>query len=73
MSSQAQTAANQANSQLSTGPKTTEGKAKVGLNAVKTGLAGRTVLLTGDDANAYRAHIARYQAKFAQWTPTNPP
>jgi hypothetical protein len=65
MSSQAQMAANQANSQLSTGPKTTDGKTKVSLNAVKTGLTGRTVLLIGDDANAYRAHIARYQTKFA--------
>jgi hypothetical protein len=65
MSSQAQMAANQANAQLSTGPKTADGKAKISLNAVKTGLTGRTVLLTGDDANAYRAHIARYQEKFS--------
>lgn len=39
-------AANRANTQLSTGPRTPEGKAKSSLNAVKTGLAGRTVLLS---------------------------
>ena len=53
MSSPKQLAANQANSQLSTGPKTPEGKATSSLNAVKTGLTGRTVLLPGDDAAAY--------------------
>jgi hypothetical protein len=58
-------AANQANAQLSTGPKTADGKAKVSLNAVKTGLTGRTVVLVGDDAAAYRAHLDRYQEKYA--------
>ncbi|MBV9938821.1 MAG: hypothetical protein JO150_09975 [Acidobacteriaceae bacterium] len=37
-------AANRANAQWSTGPQTPEGKAKSSLNAVKTGLTGRTVL-----------------------------
>ena len=39
--SPARLAANQANSQLSTGPRTPEGKAKVSLNAVKTALTGQ--------------------------------
>jgi hypothetical protein len=43
--SEAQLAANRANAQHSTGPRTEEGKAKVSLNAVKIGLTGRTVLL----------------------------
>ena len=38
-------AANIANAQLSTGPRTSAGKSKSSLNAVKTGLTGRTVLL----------------------------
>lgn len=66
MSTFAQIAANQTNAQLSTGPTSETGKAKSSLNAVKTGLTGRTVLLPGDDAAAYQAHIDRI---FAQWEP----
>jgi hypothetical protein len=66
MSTQAQFAANRANAQRSTGPKSAEGKSKSSLNAVKTGLTGRTVLLPGDDAVAYQSHVDRI---FAQWQP----
>jgi len=59
MSSDLQLHANRANAQLSTGPKTPDGKAKSSLNAVKTGLTGRTVLLPGDDAAVYQQHIQR--------------
>lgn len=59
MTSPAQLAANRANAQLSTGPQTAEGKAKVSLNAVKTGLTGRTVLLPSDDVEAYNTLAAR--------------
>jgi len=52
--------ANRANSQLSTGPTTAEGKAKACLNAVKTALTGRTVLLPADDAAAYEQHVLAY-------------
>ena len=68
MSSQAQVTANRANAQLSTGPKSVEGKSKSSLNAVKTGLTGRAVLLPDDDAAAYQAHIDRI---FAQWQPVD--
>jgi hypothetical protein len=54
-------AANRANAQLSTGPKTAEGKATASLNAVKTALTGRTVLLPTDDAAEYERHIRAYQ------------
>ncbi len=57
-------AANRANAQLSTGPKTSEGKAVSSLNAVKTGLTGRTVLLSSEDAALYEAHLARYRDEF---------
>jgi hypothetical protein len=60
MSSGAQIHANHANAQLSTGPKTPEGKTKSSLNAVKSGLTGRTVLLPSDDAIAYQKHIQRF-------------
>ncbi|MGH9581594.1 MAG: hypothetical protein ACRD4O_01505, partial [Bryobacteraceae bacterium] len=46
--------------QLSTGPKSPDGKAKSSLNAVKTGLTGRTVLLPGDDAPAYERHVQEF-------------
>jgi hypothetical protein len=60
MSSDAQIQANQVNAQLSTGPKTPERKTKSSLNAVKTGLTGRTVLMPGDDTIAYQKHIQRF-------------
>jgi hypothetical protein len=59
--SPARLAANRANAQLSTGPKSEAGKAIVSLNAVKTGLTGCTVLLPADDAAQYQAHILSYQ------------
>ncbi len=62
--SPAQLAANMANAQLSSGPKTTEGKAKSCLNAVKTALTGRTVLLPSDDAAAYEAHVRGFEEEF---------
>ena len=66
MPSEAQVKANRENAQLSTGPKTESGKAKSSLNAVKTGLTGRTVLLPSDDAEAYQRHVLRF---FGEWKP----
>jgi hypothetical protein len=56
--------ANRANAQLSTGPRSEEGKRKSSLNAVKTALTGVTVLLPTDDAAEYQSHIARYEKEF---------
>ncbi len=64
MSTPAQTKANRENAQSSTGPKTEEGKTKSSLNAVKTGLTGRTVLLPGDDVEAYQQHVAALEARY---------
>jgi hypothetical protein len=58
--SDSQLAANRANSQLSTGPRTPEGKAKSCLNAVATGLTGRTVLLPAEDAARYEQHVGEF-------------
>jgi hypothetical protein len=49
-----------------TGPKTPEGKAISCMNALKTGLTGRTVLLPTDDAAAFEQHV---QAYFGEYTP----
>jgi hypothetical protein len=54
-------AANIANARLSTGPTSPEGKAKSSLNALKTALTGRTVLLPTDDAAAYQQHLSDYE------------
>ena len=62
--SAAQLEANRANSQLSTGPRSEQGKAKSSLNAIKNGLTGSTVLLPGDDAALYERHVSRFFAEF---------
>ncbi|MBV9403817.1 MAG: hypothetical protein JO211_00625 [Acidobacteriaceae bacterium] len=66
--SPARLAANRANAQLSTGPTTPEGKAKVSLNAVKTALTGRTVLLPSEDAAEYERFLRAYQKEFKPLT-----
>lgn len=63
-SSTAKIEANRINAQQSTGPKSEEGKAKSSLNAVKTGLTGRTVLLNSEDAIAYQEHVNRFLARY---------
>ena len=62
--SEARLAANRENAHLSTGPTSDTGKARSSLNAIKTGLTGRTVLLPTDDAAAYERHVQAYQAEF---------
>jgi hypothetical protein len=66
--SQARRNANRENAQHSTGPRTEEGKAKSSMNAVKTGLTGRTVLLPTDDSIAYDEHLDRHFTEFAPAT-----
>ena len=66
MATEAQIKANRENAKLSTGAKTESGKAKSSLNAVKTGLTSRTVLLPSDDAEAYQSHVDGF---FARWNP----
>ncbi len=65
MSTSAQVAANQKNAQLSTGPTSETGKAKSSVNAVKTGLTGRTVLLPNEDAVFYEAHVSQFMKSHA--------
>ena len=55
----AQLNANRENAQKSCGPTSPDGKAKSSLNALKTGLTGRTILLPTDDIDAYQQLVAR--------------
>ncbi|HEY6988541.1 MAG TPA: hypothetical protein VH369_09155 [Bryobacteraceae bacterium] len=64
MSTAAQIAANKKNAQLSTGPVSASGRAKSSLNAVKSGLTGRTILLPGEDAAEYQRHLAAFTGEF---------
>jgi hypothetical protein len=62
--SAAQLAANRANAQLSTGPSAASLK-KTSMNALKTGLTGRQVLLPEDDAALYEAMVREYKDHFS--------
>ncbi len=54
--SEKQTAANQKNSEKSTGPRTPEGKRNSKFNAFKHGMTARSVLLPGEKAEELAAH-----------------
>ncbi|MBV8897064.1 MAG: hypothetical protein JO051_11175 [Acidobacteriaceae bacterium] len=43
------------------GPRTDEGKARSSMNALKTGLTGRTVLLPTDDIALYEQHLQQFE------------
>ena len=57
--SAAQLAANQANAQLSTGPKSEEGKRRSSLNALKHSITSQAIILTEDDLPHYLAHCRK--------------
>ncbi len=59
MTTEAQVSANRVNAQKSTGPRTAEGKAAVGLNAVKHGLRAQAVVLPGEEPDEYDRYRAR--------------
>ena len=62
--SEAKVNSNRANSQHSSGPKSSIGKAISCMNALKTALTGVTVLLPSDDLAVYQAHILSYEKQF---------
>jgi hypothetical protein len=53
---QSQLAANRAHAQLSTGPRTEEGKKRSSLNAFRHGLTGQIVIHTPEDQAAFQKH-----------------
>ena len=66
--SPAKLAANYANAQLSSGPKTDAGKLNSSRNAVTTALTGRTVLLPTDDIAAYQNLLNTWLRDYAPAT-----
>jgi hypothetical protein len=60
---------NRRNSLHSTGPTSSEGKEAVRLNAVKTGIYAKTIVLPGEDRAAYDAIGARLAAAHSPQTP----
>jgi len=70
MSTPAQVAANQANSQHSTGPKTETGKATSCLNNFRHGLAGDFTVLESEDQEHYDALLAGLRAEHRPSTVT---
>ncbi len=69
MSTPKQIAANRTNATKSTGPRTTAGKQKVAVNALRHGLTGRTVVLPADDLELYRTHVKTLTASLKPETP----
>lgn len=69
MASPKQIAANQANAQRSTGPRTPAGKARSRLNATRHGVTGQVVVATGEDQAAYRAHCDVFAKHYSPATP----
>ena len=70
MSSEAQIAANQANAQHSSGPKTTAGKAVSSRNRLSHGLAGAFILLNTENKAEYENLLRSLQAEYQPSTAT---
>jgi len=62
--------ANQANSKLSTGPKTEDGKARSAQNALTHGLTARAIVLPTEDPAAFEKHTQRFLDEYQPKTPT---
>ncbi len=69
MATEAQIAANRANAQKSTGPRTPEGKEPASQNALKHGLFAREVVIRGEDAEEFERHR---QGLLEQLNPVGP-
>lgn len=61
-------AANRANAQHSTGPRTDAGKQRSSLNAIRHGLTAQTIVLPSEDPAAYQAHRRQF---FEEYQPTS--
>jgi hypothetical protein len=65
MSTEKQIAANHRNAQLSTGPRTPDGKARSSLNALTHGLTAAQILIPSESADDFESHAASFRDRFA--------
>ena len=68
--SPARIVANRANAQHSTGPRSTEGKQRAALNALRHGLTGHTIVLPSEDLAAYQRHVQSFVDEYRPKTAT---
>ncbi len=64
IASEARLAANRANALKSSGPRTAEGKQRSRCNAIKHGMTGEGVALSGEEAAAVEERLAGFEAQF---------
>ena len=64
MASPAQITASRANAQLSTGPRSVEGKAASSRNALKLGITAQSMIIPGEDPAALDQLTADYRQQF---------
>jgi len=70
MPSQRQLNANRRNAQLSTGPRTPEGRAAVGLNALRHGLTAQTAVLPNESPEEFQELLDSFLAEYQPAGPT---
>jgi hypothetical protein len=70
MASPAQIAANRANAQKSTGPRSVEGKSASRFNALKHGIDAASVIIPGEDPAEYEALAAHYLDEYHPQSPS---
>src|SRR4051794_25162988 len=70
MATEKQLAANRRNAQLSTGPRSVDGKAAASRNALKTGLYCNGIIIGKEDPHKLEALEAAFTAEYAPATPT---
>src|ERR1017187_9345703 len=70
MATPAQIAANQANAQKSTGPRSVEGKSVSRFNALKHGIDAASSVIPGEDPAEFDALSADYCTEFRPQTPS---
>ena len=70
MATPAQIAANRANAQMSTGPRSAEGKSASRFNALKHGIDAASIVIPGEDPAEYDALAAGYLGDFRPQSPS---
>jgi hypothetical protein len=70
MATLAQTTANRANAQKSTGPRSAEGKSASRFNALKHGIDAASIVIPGEDPAVYEALAADYHRDFRPQSPS---